>query len=78
MYLQDTTYEDYFPPRHYWGNISESLWESLRFRHEDRHGLYWNFKEEAIKYCLIDCICLHEIIVKFNDLVYKEFKLNYP
>jgi hypothetical protein len=36
----------------------------------------WNFREEAIKYCLIDCISLYQILSKFNHLIFKEFKIN--
>ena len=36
----------------------------------------WNFKEEALKYCMLDCKCLHEIIVKFNELIFSNFSVN--
>jgi hypothetical protein len=36
----------------------------------------WNFKEESIKYCINDCVVLHEILCKFNELIYKLYKLN--
>lgn len=38
------------------------------------HG--WSFKEEAIKYCEKDCISLYQILTKFNELVFKEFRIN--
>lgn len=34
----------------------------------------WNFKEESIKYCNIDCIALYEIISIFNNLIFNKFK----
>ena len=43
---------------------------------KEKHGDVWNFKDEAIKYCNLDCKCLYEVLVKFSDLVFKEFKLN--
>lgn len=36
----------------------------------------WSFKAEATKYCELDCQCLHEIITKFNELIFNEFSLN--
>ena len=36
----------------------------------------WNLKEEAINYCLIDCIVLYEVLILFNSLIYKRFKVN--
>ena len=39
-------------------------------------GKIWNFRDEAIKYCKLDCKCLHEILVTFNELIFKEFKVN--
>jgi hypothetical protein len=36
----------------------------------------WDFKEEAIKYCSIDCISLFQILSKFNQLIFDHFKIN--
>ena len=36
----------------------------------------WNYMDEAIKYCKIDCVCLFDILNKFNELVFKHFNLN--
>ncbi len=36
----------------------------------------WNFKDEAIKYCKLDCSTLHKILVQFNQLIFSEFKIN--
>lgn len=36
----------------------------------------WNFRDESIKYCKLDCQCLHEILVKFNELIFNEFNIN--
>ena len=41
------------------------------FAHND-----WNLKEELIKYCLIDCISLYEVISKFNSMIFSSFQLN--
>jgi hypothetical protein len=37
-------------------------------------GITWNFKEEAIKYCELDCVSLHQILTKFSNLIFNEFK----
>ena len=36
----------------------------------------WNFREESIKYCIIDCVYLYEILIKFNHLIFNKFQLN--
>jgi hypothetical protein len=36
----------------------------------------WNLREEAIKYCEIDCISLYQIIIKFSHLIFDLFKIN--
>ena len=36
----------------------------------------WIIKEETIKYCEQDCISLYQIINKFNELIFNNFKLN--
>jgi hypothetical protein len=33
-------------------------------------------KDETIKYCEIDCISLYQIIIKFNELIFEQFKIN--
>lgn len=36
----------------------------------------WNLKNEAIKYCELDCISLHQVIYKFTDMIYDLFQKN--
>jgi DNA polymerase type B, organellar and viral len=36
----------------------------------------WNLKNEAIKYCKIDCISLYQILFKFNNMIFKLFSKN--
>lgn len=36
----------------------------------------WNLRDEAIKYCELDCISLYEILIKFNDMIYDLYHLN--
>jgi hypothetical protein len=37
---------------------------------------WWKFKEEAIKFCINDCVVLYEILTKFNSLIYDLFNIN--
>jgi len=36
----------------------------------------WYFQLEAIKYCKLDCQSLHEVLTKFNELIYSNFSIN--
>jgi hypothetical protein len=39
-------------------------------------GTNWNIRNEAVKYCEIDCISLYQVIYKFNDMIFKYFTVN--
>jgi len=49
--------------------------EYLNLKDQYFHNI-WNFKDEAIKYCKLDCLTLYEILIKFKDLIFKEFKVD--
>jgi hypothetical protein len=66
-------YVGQLPFYHYWGGISYSDYQILE---NEYRGKIWSFKDEAIKYCKLDCKCLFEVLVKFNELVFKEFKID--
>ena len=36
----------------------------------------WNLKNEALKYCINDCVALHQIIIKFNSMIFSLFSIN--
>jgi len=36
----------------------------------------WSLREEAVKYCISDCISLYQILIKFNQLIFDNFKIN--
>ena len=36
----------------------------------------WSFKNEAIAYCVKDCVSLHEIMTKFSTMIWDLFKVN--
>ena len=71
--INDTTYKGFVPPFHLWSGISKEEYLLLR---ERIPGMGWSFKDEAKKYCLLDCICLYEIIMKYNQLFHSQFQLN--
>lgn len=70
--LSDIWYKGVLPAFNYW-NISIEEYETLVKKYT---GITWNFKDEAIKYCKLDCKCLHEILVLFNELIFNKFRIN--
>jgi DNA polymerase elongation subunit (family B) len=36
----------------------------------------WNMKEESIKYCEIDSMCLYQILDKFSNMIFELFEIN--
>ena len=71
--LSDILYKGLFPAYKYWTEISNEQYLSLS---KEFIGLTWSFKDEAIKYCNLDCKCLFEILTKFNELIFKHFSIN--
>ena len=43
---------------------------------EEFEGKIWNFKDEALKYCKIDCKALYDILNTFNELIFTHFSIN--
>jgi hypothetical protein len=33
-------------------------------------------KDETIKYCIQDCISLHQVLSRFNELIFDKYNLN--
>lgn len=75
--LSDIFYKGKVPSIDMFTNINKDEYKRYKLSFS---GKVWNFKEEAIKYCIIDCISLYEIITKFNRLIFNKFNLNmkYP
>jgi len=61
------------PDIKYFKGVSPEDYKEYQESHKDR---IWNFKEESIKYCSLDCKALFQIISKFNKLIFERFKLN--
>ena len=36
----------------------------------------WSLKDETIKYCIQDCISLHQVLSRFNELIFDKYNLN--
>ena len=71
--LNDINYSGTFPQIDSFKNITMDNY--LLLANEFTNKL-WSFKEEAIKYCKLDCKILFEVLTKFNELVFNEFKVN--
>jgi hypothetical protein len=71
--LTNVNYTGVFPKFECWSGISNDIYKSLKGDYGMR---MWSFKDEAIKYCKLDCKCLHEILTKFNELIFNEFNVN--
>lgn len=71
--LANIFYTGVFPKFEYWTGISLDQWIDLK----KEYGLkMWDFRVQAIKYCKLDCKCLHEVLSKFNELIFKKWKIN--
>ena len=71
--LNDINYKGKVPNIDLFSNLSKDDYNKYKLSYS---GKAWDFKEEAIKYCKIDCISLYQIIRKFNYLVFNKFNLN--
>jgi len=73
--LTDINYKGPVPNIKYFDNFSPKGVEYNNYKKQFINNI-WDFKEEAIKYCTLDCISLYQILSKFNELVFKNFKVN--
>jgi hypothetical protein len=64
--LNNLNYKGSVPDFKYFNKISL---EEYREYKELYNNKIWDFKEEAIAYCILDCISLFQILVKFNKLI---------
>jgi hypothetical protein len=71
--LSDHFYKGILPPIEYWNNISNYDFDLIAKKYA---GITWSFRDEAIKYCKLDCKCLYDVLNKFNELIFKEFSVN--
>jgi len=71
--LKDLTYKGEFPKFEFFTSLPLTEYINLKNQYSNK---IWSFKEEAIKYCELDCVSLHQIISKFSILIFKEFKID--
>lgn len=71
--LNDILYKGQFPKYELFTSLS--LTEYLNIKNQYSNKI-WSFKNEAIKYCELDCVSLHQVISKFSNLIFKEFKVD--
>lgn len=71
--LTDINYSGPVPGFDLWSGITIEDYNSLSAKYQDK---VWNFKEEALKYCKIDCKALFDILNIFNNLIFEHFSIN--
>ena len=74
--LDDPFYKGDIPVIELWDGITQEEYNLIVSIVEGSEGGVWSFKDEAIKYCKLDCKALFEILTKFNELIFKEFQVN--
>jgi hypothetical protein len=65
--INNIFYKGELPKIENWSGIPVSIYDNLL---KEYSNIEWNFRDEAIKYCKLDCQALHQILVKFNELIY--------
>ena len=71
--LTDINYSGKFPAFDLYTDLSKQEYFDIKYDFNDQT---WSFREEAIKYCGIDCKALFEVLISFNNLIFNQFKLN--
>ena len=70
--FNDINYIGTLPDIQHWNQISQKDYIDLLKQFENK----WSFKEESLKYCKLDCVSLHEVLLEFNRLIFKKFSIN--
>ena len=71
--LSDINYSGPIPEFDLWSEISGAEYLELAKEFNNKE---WNFKEEALKYCKLDCKALFDILNTFNNLIFEHFSIN--
>ena len=66
-------YQGAVPDIEFFDNISKEQYKEYC---KDFQGLEWNLKDETIKYCIQDCVSLHQVISKFRSLIFECYSLD--
>jgi len=67
-------YKGYVPDFKYFNDLSLEDYIVYKISYLNK---IWDFKQEAEKYCELDCISLFQILSKFNQLIFNKFSLNF-
>ena len=70
---EDILYEGPIPDISKWHGIPQDEYDKI---YSEFNNQNWSYKTFSVAYCYNDCKCLFEVLVKFNNLVFKEFKIN--
>lgn len=74
FHLTDIFYQGPLPELYLWDNtISNAEYHVLYTKFVNK---VWCFRTEAIKYCKIDCVALHQVLTKFNEFIFTLFSIN--
>nr|YP_010170409.1 DNA polymerase type B [Phanerochaete carnosa]QRZ60391.1 DNA polymerase type B [Phanerochaete carnosa] len=66
----DMNYSGSVPDFKYFSNITfEQYTEYSKYR-------YWSLRKETIRYCLLDCVVLYKVLVRFSNSIFKDLKVN--
>jgi len=71
--LNDINYKGPYPSFELFNSISKNEYLMLQDQFVNK---MWSFRDEAIKYCKLDCLSLYQVLTKFSELIYKEFKVD--
>jgi len=65
-------YEGKVPDIKYFNKLNDTKYNDYKAQWNNN----WNLRNEAIKYCNIDCISLYQVIFKFNEMIFDLFRKN--
>jgi len=71
--LNNIYYSGVFPKFEYWNNLSQSEFDTIKSEFGNK---MWSFQLESTKYCKLDCLSLHQVLTKFSELIFNEFKVD--
>ena len=73
IFLNDINYKGSVPDIKYFKGVSPEEFKEYQNLFKDK---IWDFKDESIKYCALDCKALYQVLSKFNKLIFEKFRLN--
>ena len=66
-------YEGKVPDFKYFNKINKNEFDEYCNFFENK---IWSLKDESIKYCVNDCVSLHQVLYKFNGMIFELFNVN--